>query len=575
VKDNRTLDMFAPVLTPRTTVCSFESLRWYQQDAVLSIEASLLKLRSTMLVLATGLGKTQVFSVVAHRWKQGRVLVLAHRDELVTQARDRLEQMTGEAVEIEQANLHSHKARIVVGSVASVYRPDRLARLRKNGEFGLIIIDEAHHAVSATYQSVLEAFPNARVLGVTATPDRADEKALGKVFDDTAYTMDLRSGIEHGYLVPIKGKAVTVKEIDLDLVKSKDGDLSIEQLNAKTLPGVEGIVKGMIHHAGTRQGVIFFPGVECAELACERLNAIKPNSAAFVSGETPKDERRIIMDRFKRGEFQFLSNCMVATEGFDAPSASVIGLARPTKSRSLYAQMVGRGTRTLPGVVESIKGKEGDEARRHAISESDKRGCLIVDFVGNNTRHALITPYDLLGGDYSEAERKAAKKLAEEEGELDVKTALERARELIQKELERKARQEALKKVQSRVKSVSHEFNPFRQSGDVEQRVQKYSTEYGFKPMSHKQRDYLRANGFAETELKTMSARAATKVIEGLMVRKKRGMVSERQARELSRAGIDARNVTAKAAQKLIEYIMKGNPDPAVIRALTSDDEEF
>jgi hypothetical protein len=237
--------------------------------------------------------------------------------------------------------------------------------------------------------------------------------------------------------------------------------------------------------------------------------------------------------------------------------------------------MVGRGTRTLPGVVESIKGKDGDEARRAAIAESAKRGCLIVDFVGNNTRHALVNPYDLLGGDYTEAERRMAKKLAEEEGELDVKTALERARELIQKELDRKARQEALKKVQSRVKSVSHEFNPFRTNGPAEAQSPRYSTEYGYKPMSAKQRAYLLSNGFAESELVNMSARGATKVIEGLMTRKKRGMLSERQARELSRAGIDARNVTARAAQKLIEYIMKGNSDPAVIRALTSDDEEF
>jgi superfamily II DNA or RNA helicase len=574
MRDGRTMSLFAP---KRSTVCtktSFDLLRWYQQDAVVSIEASLVKYRSTMLVLATGLGKTQVFSVVAHRWKQGRVLVLAHRDELVTQARDRLEQMTGELVEIEQAQLHSHRARIVVGSVQSVYRPDRLERLRKNGEFGLVIIDEAHHAVSATYQSVLEAFPQAKVLGVTATPDRADEKALGKVFDDVAYQMDLRAGIDHGYLVPVRGKAVEIKEIDLDLVRTSGDDLSVEQLNAKTLPGVEGIVKGMLHHSGTKQGILFFPGVECAELAAERLNAIRPNSAAFVSGATPTDERRRVMDQFKAGEIQFLSNCMVATEGFDAPTAAVIGLARPTKSRSLYAQMVGRGTRVLTGVVESIKGQEGDEQRRAAIASSDKGGCLIVDFVGNNTRHALVSSYDLLGGDYTEAERKRAKKIAEE-CEVDVKTALERAREQLQKEEERKARQAALAQVQSRVKSVAHDFNPFRKGAAGPARDEKYKVEYGFKPISPRQRQYLIQNGFAESEVTGMSARTATRTIDSLMARKKRGGLSERQARELSRAGIDTRNVTARAASILIKQILKGDPDPGVIRALTSDHEGF
>ena len=163
------MNLFAPAVRPRPPTSSFDSLRWYQQDAVRSIEASLATMRSTMLVLATGLGKTQCFGAVAHRWKSGRVLVLAHRDELVTQARDRLEQMTGEFIEIEQANLHSHKARIVVGSVQSVYRPDRLERMRRAGEFGLIIVDEAHHAVSSTYQSV----PNA-----TSTPASRNERTL-------------------------------------------------------------------------------------------------------------------------------------------------------------------------------------------------------------------------------------------------------------------------------------------------------------------------------------------------------------------------------------------------------------
>jgi superfamily II DNA or RNA helicase len=460
-----------------------------------------------------------------------------------------------------------------VGSVQSVYRPDRLERMRKAGEFGLIIVDEAHHAVSSTYQSVLEKFPAAKVLGVTATPDRADAKALGKVFADVAYQMDLRSGIDHGYLVPLKGREVEIKEIDLDPVDTVAGDLSADALNESMLPGVEGIVKAMLHHSGDKQGIIFFPGVSSAELAAERLNALKPNCAAFVSGETPRDERKRIMDGFRAGEFQFLSNCQVATEGFDAPTASVIGLARPTKSRSLYAQMVGRGTRTLPGVVEKIQGQEGDDDRRKAIASSKKQGCLLVDFTGNNTRHALITPYDLLGGDYSDAEKKRAKKVADEEGIEDVRTALERAQDLIREELETKMRREALAKLQSRVKSTSREFNPFRVSSGETQN--KYGSEYGFKPLSVRQRQFLISQGFAESELEKMSAKAASKVIDGLLQRKRKGLVSERQARRLSQAGIDGRNVTARAASMLLSHILSGNPDPQVIRDLTSDDQAF
>jgi superfamily II DNA or RNA helicase len=392
--------------------------------------------------------------------------------------------------------------------------------------------------------------------------------------------MGLVEGIEHGYLVPVRGREIEVKEIDLRKVDASGNDLNQGQLDEMMVEANEGVVQGMLHHSGDRQGIVFFPGVASAELAAARLNAIKDGCAMSVSGETPKEERAAIMDAFRKGEFQFLTNCMVATEGFDAPSASVVGIARATKSRSLYAQMTGRGTRVLPGVVDAIEGQENAAARRNAIAASAKPSCLLIDFVGNSGRHILVNPMDLLGGNYDEPTRKRAKEIAaESDGEVDIQAALEQAKEdLVRRDLERKALAAAAKTIEARVTATSRSFDPFKHLGVDLAREDKFNIEFGFTPMSENQRAFLVQRGFSGEELKGVSKRAATKLISATVERSKKGLASKPQADTLARNGIVDKNITAQAANQVVSYIRQqrraGLPaDQAIINLLTSNEE--
>lgn len=315
-----------------------EKLHWYQQDARDAVLEALKENESTLVVMATGTGKTQVFSGVTEAF-DGNVLVLAHRDELVQQARDRLEAFLGEPVEVEQRDLRaSHKARVVVGSVQSVTRQNRLDRLGTD-RFQLVIQDEAHHARAATFERIYDFFKNAKRAGFTATPDRGDEMALGKVFKNVAYCMDIDEGIDAGYLVPIRGRRVELGEIDISGVKVQGGDLVAGQLDEAMLRATEGIVKAVLEHEPDRQGIGFFPGIKTCQFATDRMNALCPGSAALVVAGTQLEERRQIVADFKAGRLRYLMGVGVPTEGFDAPPASLVIMGRPTKSRSLYSQM--------------------------------------------------------------------------------------------------------------------------------------------------------------------------------------------------------------------------------------------
>lgn len=279
------------------------------------------------------------------------------------------------------------------GEVLAWVRVDRVARNEPTGPGGTrvynleiegchtyfandTLVHNCHHFLAATYRRPLDYFSGAKLLGVTATPDRGDEKAMGKLFENVAYCFDIRQGIDQGYLVPLVGRQIELGEIELDGVATVAGDLSKGQLDEVMLRAVEGIVKKTIELEPDRQAVCFFPGVKSAEYATERFNALEPMSAAFVSGETLPHIRKGIVADFRAGRIKRLCNCMVATEGFDAPSASCIVQARPTKSRGLYAQMVGRGTRVLGGLVEAIPGREGADERRALIASSLKKDCI-------------------------------------------------------------------------------------------------------------------------------------------------------------------------------------------------------
>jgi superfamily II DNA or RNA helicase len=537
-------------------------LRAYQADAVAAIHKSLETNRSTLLVAATGSGKTQMFSEVASDYlaKGKRILCLAHRKELVQQAADRLELVTGEQVDIERAEFFaSNRARIVCASLQTIVQQRRLERWDPD-HFGLIIFDEAHHSVSPTFRKPLDYFASAKVLGVTATPDRGDEKALGKLFDDVAFVFDIVNGIEQGYLVPIRGQSVRVEEINLSSVSKTAGDLAIGELDDEMVKHIEGIVQKTLELEPGRQGIWFFPGVKSAELACDRINALLPNSCAFVSGETPKEERDEIMKGFKNGRYSHLTNCQVATEGFDAPTADLVVIGRPTLSRALYAQMVGRGLRVLPGLVDHLVDGDAAVERRAAVAGSTKPYCAVVDFAGNAGKHTLIAPEDLLGGDYSDEEVKLAKKVAKECPGQDVLANLEAAR----KELKA-----MMAKLQSKVKATVVEFSPFKvlAMSEPDTGMEKFRED-----MSPNQAEMLAKFNVKPAQMKGLSKLEAQKLIGTLQKRRNLGLCSLNQLHVLQKYCTPPTNLPFSQASKAMQYVAdsKWQPDREVLQKMVA-----
>lgn len=511
--------------------------RWYQYEAEKAIYAELRKVRATLLVLATGLGKTNVFSGIAARMK-GSMLVLAHREELVQQAKDRLELVTGERAGVEMADRESHGERLVVGSVDSVKQQKRLDRLGKD-RFSLVVVDEAHHYVSKTYRRPLDFF-NAKVLGVTATPDRGDRKALGRIFGSVAYSMDIMEGIEAGYLVPVEGQRVVLDSIDLSHVRETAGDLNIGELDEAMLKACEGIVHETLRLHPTRRGIHFFPGVRSAEYAMQAFNRLKPDSAVFISGATEPMLRKSIVEQFKKGRWQYLCNCMVATEGFDCPDVDLIGIGRPTKSRALYTQMAGRGTRVHPDAgVDDIPGLGGAESRRQAIAFSDKPTCTVLDFVGVSGQHTLCSVTDALGGSYTENEVAAAKKKVEEGARPDA--ALKAARE----ELKRLAAA-----TQAQVKARIQTFDPFRvlHINPDDPKLARY----GQTPASVAMVAALERRGI---DARKMTQGEAKATMDACIMREKRGLATPKQLWALEQHGVQQINISKGRASKLIDAL--------------------
>lgn len=533
----RILPVYAPGVSPRDY-----GLRWYQVEGKAAVESSLEVNRSCLVVMATGLGKTRLGGAIAGDWP-GNVLWLAHRDELIQQARDDLERITGEMVEVEQGQQRaSSRARIVVGSVDTVKRQNRLDRYGED-RFSLVIVDEAHHYTAATYRRPLDFFKGAKLLGLTATPDRGDEKALGQIFDDVAFVFDIQNGIEQGYLVPIRAHTVEMKEIDISGVKTQAGDLVAAQLDEVMLKACAGIVSETIRYEPTRRGIGFMPGVKSAELAAQLCNKAKPGSASFVSGATPQDERRDLVRAFKEGRTQYLWNCMIATEGFDAPNCSLIIQGRPTKSRALYAQMAGRGTRVPAGLVESMDGQERAGERRAAIAASPKPDMVLLDFVGNAGKHSLISAADILGGNYSEAEVTLAKKRTKAGG--DVLEALETARA----ELRRIAEKAAIM-----ASSIRREVDPF---GVFHIKRDEGEPRFGRQPMTQGQYDYLKRMGLGEVSLAQISKADASKLIATAKIRRDHNLCTFKQMRLLQQNGVTDTTVSFGNATLALNYIFQ------------------
>jgi len=387
-------------------------LRPYQSAASDAIFTEWQENDSTLVVMPTGGGKTILFADVIRRMFPRRALVLAHREELIFQARDKIQRVTGLQADVEMGEYRAEgglfdAARVVVSTIQTQCSGgDGGGRMGKFDpqRFGLLIIDEAHHATSQSYRRVIDYYrtnPALKVLGVTATPDRADEEALGQVFQSVAFDYDVLDAINDGWLVPIEQQMVHVEGLDYSSIRTTAGDLNGGDLAAvlEAEKNLQQMASASLQIIGRRRALVFTASVKAAEMMAEILNRHRPGMASWVCGKTDREERRRILADFAAGKLQVVCNCGVLTEGFDDPGVEVVIMGRPTKSRSLYSQMVGRSTRPLPGVVD---GPETAEERRAAITASAKRSCLVVDFVGNAGRHKLITSADILGGEVSE-----------------------------------------------------------------------------------------------------------------------------------------------------------------------------
>ena len=529
------------------------SLRHYQHDAVARILGSLQDFSSTLCVMPTGTGKTQVAGGLCAKAK-GCVLFVAHRDELIGQAAARFQQMLEEPVGIEQAALRADRERLVVASVQTLARSNRFERFAAD-HFELVIADEAHHYCKNTFVKPLEYFKagGAKIVGVTATPDRGDERALGATFEDVSFVMDIAEAIRLGWLVPIRAKRIEVDELDISEVDTNAGDLVAGQLDKAVLRAVEGIVRGTLEHEPERQAIGFFPGVASAEFATARFNALKPGSACFISDKTPREERREIVQQFKAGKYQFLLNCMIATEGFDAPSVNCIIMGRPTKSRALYAQMLGRGTRALCPGLDALSEADQATERQALIAGSCKPDCMILDFVGNCGSHSLMTPADVLGGDYSDEEVELAKEKAQREPGADQSAMLASARAEL--ELRRRHLAEAAAKLRSKAKTRATAIDPFSFLGVDMVHEGRVAARYGWQPMTGRQYEALRKAGFRDTDLESVGKREASKIFRQMDERRQHGLCTFRQAAFLRPYVPNVDQVSFERANEAISYV--------------------
>ena len=453
-------------------------------------------------------------------------MLVSHRFELNQQAMRTLETITGEDVDLEQAEFRADQrtdiCRIVVASVQTlnskrrgVYRMERF----DPDEFGLLLIDEAHHASAATYRRIIRHFqqnPALRIVGVTATPDRLDGVGLGHVFEDVACNYDIRWGVANGWLVEPRPKFVMIEGMDLDSVRSIRGDLDRKQL-AKLVEKeaiVHQMARPLVDFCGQeKQAIVFASSVAHAQALAHVINAYhedafgEPGTAVSIDQSLkPSDpmRQRIIKD-FREGRIQYLCNYGVATEGFDAPGCSVVAIGRPTQSRALYTQMVGRGGRPLPGVVDGL---ETVAERLAAIAASDKPWFTILNFCPRNTRHSLASPVDVLAGDEpEEIKDRASAIMKKKEFDGAAIDAIEEAkRQLAEEEAARKAAAVADIKY-----TLLDGAKPYDMSIIPEGKMPWYTRAHA---VTDKQKYMLRKLGYTDAQIEGMNKRSASGAID-------------------------------------------------------------
>lgn len=495
-------------------------------------------------VIPTGGGKTIIFSNEAMRRLDSgeRTLILAHREELIDQAITKLHAATGIKAEKEKAEFSATlEAPVVVASIQTMMR--RLEKWPKD-HFGLVVCDEAHHALSDSWQTVLAHF-DAQVLGVTATPDRGDKKNLGNYFQTIGYEVSLFDLIEQEYLSRITLKSIPL-QIDLSKVGSIGGDFSDAELGSAIEPYLDQIAQSIKEQAGQRRTLAFLPLIATSKKfveACAKIGL----KAGHVDGMS--ENRKEILDAFANDEFQILSNAMLLTEGYDVDSGPTgigidcVTVLRPTRSRPLYAQMVGRGTRT-------------------AIF---KDNLLLLDFLWHHERHAIARPAHLIAKSDEEAEQitqlaisKSAalpSEVIESMPELDLEDVAVEASSQREEQLKKKLEENKNKKA----KTISaEEFAMEHNSMDVAEYAETMPWEAA--PVTEKQMKWLKR---AHIDLSTVRSKGHASKLLGLHFgSKKPTLASESQRALMQRMGHPhAHEATADEARKFFSGLNKSKSD--------------
>lgn len=507
-----------------------QTLRPYQQQARDAIHAEWENGHTrTLLVLPTGTGKTIVFaSVAADQVRAGdRVLILAHRGELLEQAADKLQRSTGlvSAVEKAESTCLDSWFRVVVGSVQTLQRTARLERFPRD-YFGTIIIDEAHHAITDGYRRILDYFSGAKVLGVTATPDRGDMRNLGEVFDSLAFEYKLTDAIKEGYLCKIMAQTIPL-QLDIKSVTMSGGDYAVGDLGTALDPYLEQIAAEMARRCKSRKTVVFLPLIKTSQKFRDLLNA-KGFRAAEVNGQS--DDRRQVLADFDAGKYNVLCNSMLLTEGWDCPSVDCVVVLRPTKVRSLYSQMVGRGTRLSPG----------------------KTDLLLLDFLWMTDKHELCRPADLVCEDRTVA-RQMTEHLAETGCPEDIEEAAAQASEDVVAQREEalaKQLEEQRRKKAKLVDPLQYEMSI--QAEDLAGYVPAFGWEAG--PPSEQQTAALEKLGILPDAVE--SAGKAALLLDRLNKRRDEGLTTPKQIRCLEKYGFQHVGTWSfEAARHMIDRI--------------------
>ena len=505
-------------------------LRPYQEQAKEAVLKEWEKgIHKTLLVLPTGCGKTIVFSkIIENRVLAGeRVLVLAHRGELLEQAADKLATATGLRCATEKADETCIGTwyRVVVGSVQTLMREKRLNRFPADF-FKSIVIDEAHHCISDSYQRVLEHFNEAKVLGVTATPDRGDMKNLGTVFESLAYEYTLPKAIKEGYLSPIKAVTIPLK-LDLTGVSAQAGDFKASDIDTALDPYLYQIAEEMTKYCLNRKTVVFLPLIATSQKFKNILNE-KGFNAAEVNGNST--DRAEILKDFDEGKYNVLCNSMLLTEGWDCPSVDCVVVLRPTKVRSLYSQMVGRGTRLCEG----------------------KKELLLLDFLWHTERHELCRPASLIC-ENEEVAKKMTENLETAAYPVDIEEAEEKAAsDVVAQREESLAKQ--LKEMKNRKRKLVDplQFEMSIQAEDLSGYVPAFGWEMS--PPSEKQIQTLEKLGIMPDEID--NAGKAAKILDRLEKRRTEGLTTPRQIRFLENRGFQHVGTWQfEAAKSLIDRI--------------------